>query len=411
MQTGTSIAQFHDMMKIVPRNQAILLEGDTGIGKTSITRGFADSIKLPLALIQVNEGTDMVDVFGLPDLSGDRTICKPPSWYLGPDTPCVLLMDEVNRNRNIMKGLMRLATDQRIGDLVLAPGSYVFGAINPEYGSLYQVVEMDPAHRARFLLIELAPTVPEWLGFARDEGVHPKIIAYIKDHPEDLDTFSNEDNLTEAKGKMYHNVLPCRRQWHHLSPMLYNGEDFDSTGKNRFSMDEFPDGREFLDMTVRGMVGNGCAERFVKFYYRSGGCGITPRILLEGTRDEWKPGGEIVNTLKKMAGEDIPSLVALAEGIGLILNKEEDTLWNVLHDAPNDKAKGYAENLYKFLFMCPPEVVSSFYYNCVSPSLAKGKKWGNLMGVACSKICDIFDKVLLSGKNSLNTGRKACQFQ
>lgn len=398
MERGCSIAQFYDMMKIVPRTQAILLEGDTGIGKTSIIRQFAESMGLPLSLIQVSEGTDMVDVFGLPDFDNGRTIYKPPSWYLGPDTPCVLLMDEVNRNRNILKGLMRLATDQRVGDLKLAPGSYVFGAINPEYGSLYQVVEMDPAHRARFLLVELDPTVDEWLEFAKKEGVHPKIVEYIADHPDDLDTFSNEDNVTKAKGRTYHNVLPCRRQWHCLSPMIYNGEDFAGTGKNRFSLSDFKDGDQFLDMVVRGMVGNGCAERFVKSYYRAGGYGLTPRILLQGTRDDWAPAGEMVNTLKKMAKADIPSLVSLAEGIGLILNKEEESLWNVLHDAPNDKAKGYAENLYKFLFMCPAEVVSSFYYNCVSPSLAKGKKWGKLMGVACSKICDIFDKVILEKK-------------
>lgn len=410
---GISFAQFYDMMEVCGSESAVLLEGDTGIGKTTISRHFADDIvKLPFCVIQVSENTDMVDVFGLPDFDSGRTVYKPPSWYLGPDTKCVLLLDEVNRNKTVMKGLMRLATDHRVGDLVLPDGSYVMAAINPEFGNLYQVIEMDPAHRARFQVMQLEPTVDEWLAYAAEEGVPAVIREYIRQHPDDLDTFKNESNVNEAKGQYYHHVLPCRRQFHILGKHITRGENFRGTGKSRFDMRLYDDAENFLYALVAGRVGVGVAGRFVRFYYnfKNNLSGITADKLLFGSDADWSTKGKMVAELKRMAKVDIPGLTALGEELMDLTARNEDVMWNEFHSGPSDKAKAYGMNIYKFLYLCPEEVVSSLYYTKVRPANAEaerrkeqakkgfgkddGPKWEKLMCLAVPKIKELFDNAV-----------------
>lgn len=400
---GISFAQFFDMMEICGPGSAVLLEGDTGIGKTTICEYFAKNIvHLDLHTIQVSEGSDMVDVFGLPDFDSGRTVYKPPSWYPGPDKPCVLLLDEVNRNRNIMKGLMRLATDMRIGDLTLAPGSYVMGAINPEYGQLYQVVEMDPAHRARFQVIQLEPTVEEWLAFARREGLHEALLEYIRRHPNDLDTFKNDKNVQDSKGQFYHHVLPCRRQVHKLALHLKNGENFKNSGLSRFDPEHYPDAENFLYALVAGRVGVGFAERFTMFYYSYKNMMPPERVLMPASKTAWDANGELTLKIKDMTEHDVAGLSLLGEEIMDYLAANEKVLWNEKHDGPSDTAKKYATNLFKFMALCPPEIVSSLYHLKIRPALREadfrkeqaqqgkgrddGPKWEKLITIAVPKL-------------------------
>ena len=414
-KTGISFAQFFDLMECCGPNSAVLLEGDTGIGKTTISRYFAEEIvKLPFCVIQVSENTDMTDVFGLPDFDSDHTIYKPPSWYLGPDVKCVLLLDEVNRNKTVMKGLMRLATDHRIGDLTLPDGSYVLGAINPEYGSLYQVVEMDPAHRARFQVAQLNPTMPEWVKFAEQEGLPPVVIEYIKSHELDLDTFKDDANVHDAEGQYYHHVLPCRRQWHMLAEQIIRGENFKGTGISRFDPKHYMDAENFMYAMAAGRVGTGVAERFTKFYYkfkfRPDGCWITAENLLFGTEKDWDPKGKMVKELRRMADKDIPGITTLGEELMDLTARNEDKMWNDFHSGPSAVAKSYGTNIYRFLYLCPDEVVCSLYYAKIAPAnreaerkkqLAKqgvgkddGPKWEKLMCLGFPKLNELLKETI-----------------
>lgn len=412
-KTGISFAQFFDLMEVCGPNSAVLLEGDTGIGKTTIARYFAEKIaKLPFCMIQVSENTDMTDVFGLPDFSGGRTVYKPPSWYLGPDTRCVLLLDEVNRNKTVMKGLMRLATDHRVGDLTLPEGSYVLGAINPEYGSLYQVVEMDPAHRARFQVAQLEPTVQEWIQFAKEEGLPSVVIEYIRTHELDLDTFKNDANVHDAEGQYYHHVLPCRRQWHQAAEQIVRGENFRGTGKSRFDMNCFDDAENFLYAMMAGRVGTGVADRFTRFYYKfkSNASSLTAEQLLFGSVKDWDPKGKMVKELTRMAEKDIPGLTTLGEELMDLTARNEDRMWNEFHSGPSAAARDYGTNIYKFLYICPDEVVCSLYYAKIAPAnqeaerrkaLAKqgtgkddGPKWEKLMCLGFPKLNELLKKTV-----------------
>lgn len=401
---GISFAQFYDLMEICGPDTAVLMEGDTGIGKTSVARRFAEEVAhLPICTIQVSESTDLVDIIGLPDIDSDRTLYKPPSWYLGPDVKCVLFMDEVNRSKVVMKGLMRLATEGRIGDLNLPKGSYILAAINPEYGNMYQVVEMDPAHRARFQVAQLCPTPEEWVAYAKEDGVPSYVIEYVRRHPEDLDTFHNQDNVNAAKGKFYHNVLPCRRQWSELAKTLVNAENFKGSGVSRFDMEHFDDAEEFLYAVVAGRVGVGVAKRFVPLYYELQGDDdhITAEDLLFGDAEKWNKKGDMVTKLRRLADISSPKLGYLGEDMLDLIARNEDKMWNDEHNGPSQKAADFGANFYKFMQICPDDMVKSLYYNKIYPAIRlarraketgdtsiKVPKWQSLMCIAVKKVHD-----------------------
>lgn len=409
---GISFAQFFDLMEVCGPGTAVLMEGETGIGKSTVAKYFADNIaKLPLCTIQVSESTDMTDIFGLPDIDGDHTIYKPPSWYI-PGQKCVLFMDEVNRNKVVMKGLMRLATDGRIGDIKLPEGSYILAAINPEYGNMYQVVEMDPAHRARFQVAMLKPTVDEWIAFAKKEGVPDVITSYVRTHPADLDTYADTRNVEQAKGRCYHHVLPCRRQWSEFTKHMVRGMNFRDTGVSRFDPERYDDAESFLYALAAGRLGVGVANKFVPYYYRyvNNRSEITARDLLFGSDADWKPKGDLVRTIKEMGESDMNSLISLGEEYFELMKENEKLMWNDTHNGPSEQATKFGINTYKFFKIVPAEVMSSLYYTCIQPASdyidemkAKAKKygikddaprWPRLMCIACPKLKDLMDTAI-----------------
>ena len=413
---GISFAQFYDLMEVCGPGTAVLMEGETGIGKSTVAAHFArDIVNLPLCTIQVSESTDMTDVFGLPDIDGDHTIYKPPSWYK-PGQKCVLFMDEVNRNKVVMKGLMRLATDGRIGDIQLPEGSYILAAINPEYGNMYQVVEMDPAHRARFQVALLKPTVDEWIRYAKEEGVPDVITRYVKSHPDDLDTYADTRNVEQAKGKYYHHVLPCRRQWSEFAKEMVRGENFRNTGKSRFDPMLYDDADNFLYAVAAGRLGVGVATKFVKYYYtlKGGQTEIRAEKLLFGTDKEWKSDGPIVKTLHKLGETDMNSLIVLGEELFELIKENEPDMWNAKHNGHSEKALAFAVNTYKFLKVVPPEVLSSLYYTCIQPAsdyidqmkekaakygvVDDAPRWPRLLCRALPKLKTMLDEVILDNQ-------------
>ena len=175
-----TVAQFYELIDIIPTWKPILLIGDTGIGKTTIVKKQSEQKGRYFAYCPCMSTAETVNLTGIPDVSGAHTVYKPMEWYQ-PGVVTDLLLDEINRNEYIINALMELAVDQHIGSAQLAPGSRVFAAMNPSSANQYMVKELELSHMRRFCVIELAPTVDEWLLFAKEENCHPAILKFINE--------------------------------------------------------------------------------------------------------------------------------------------------------------------------------------------------------------------------------------
>ena len=90
------------------------------------------------------------------------------------------------------------------------PETRVFAAVN--WGSDYDVNDMDPALLRRFWVVDLDPTTDDWISWAKDSNIDYATIDFIKNHPEHL--------RPEVSSVDPGVVLPTPASWHRLDESL-----------------------------------------------------------------------------------------------------------------------------------------------------------------------------------------------
>jgi hypothetical protein len=215
------IKTFTTLAPRLPADIAVLMRGPTGVGKSHIAKQCADEIGLPFIDVRgstMSEG----DVGGYPDIDGMKetgvmTFCM-PSWFVRAcREPVVLMLDELNRSLpGVQQSFFQLVLDRELGNdqdgnpYQLHPETRVYSAVN--FGSEYDVNEMDPALLRRFWVVDLDPTVHDWIDWAGPYGIDPVTIDFIRNHPE---------HLRVDPGKVEPGtVVPTPASWHRLDESL-----------------------------------------------------------------------------------------------------------------------------------------------------------------------------------------------
>lgn len=142
----------------------VLLEGETGIGKSAIVASAAAKLGVQLVILDLSL-LEPPDLVGVPIFEGGRTAHATPA-ALPMGGSGILLLEELNRaERYMQQPALQLLTARRLHTYELPPGWACFAAINPE-DSDYQVTPLDPALRARFLTIRVHPHRPSFLAWS-----------------------------------------------------------------------------------------------------------------------------------------------------------------------------------------------------------------------------------------------------
>lgn len=249
-------------MTVAPRiraSRAILMRGPTGVGKSHLAKHIAKVHNLPLIDVRgstMSEG----DVGGFPDMEGMKqrgvmTFCM-PSWFVRAcNEPCVLLLDELNRSLpGVQQSFFQLVLDRELGNdengnpYKLHPQTRVVAAVN--FGSEYDVNEMDPALLRRFWVADIEPDTEDWLTWAGENDIDSLIIEFIRNNPQHL----RVDPSTVEPGT----VVPCPAVWQELNgdlkEMMMAPSDF--AGKPN------PNGMYALCL---GTIGLEASQSFCKF--------------------------------------------------------------------------------------------------------------------------------------------------
>ena len=172
------IKTFKKLAANLPPHIAVLMRGPTGVGKSHMGKALANAVGLEF--LDVRGSTmDESQVSGIPDFetsktSGVATFCL-PSWYVRAcREPVVLMLDELNRSMpQVMQSFFQVVLDRQLGNnvdgepMTLHPETRVIAAVN--HGSEYDVNDMDPALLRRFWVVDLDPTVTDWIDWASVE--------------------------------------------------------------------------------------------------------------------------------------------------------------------------------------------------------------------------------------------------
>jgi len=158
-------------------------------------------------LSQMTEG----DITGIP-FEGNRggTVFRAVEWLLGTcEFPSVLFLDELNRAiKGVEQATFQLADSKAFDGNLLHPETRVMVAVN--IGDQYDVTPMDPAAISRYAVVDLEPTVEDWVTWA-GEYCHPALAEFIRSNPRYL-----EYKDTCEPNKKY----PDRRAWGNLDGEL-----------------------------------------------------------------------------------------------------------------------------------------------------------------------------------------------
>ena len=227
-----------------PATQNIMLVGKHGIGKSRILEDYFAAKGEKVVTLFLGQMADPADLLGLPEKNSKtgKTDFMVPYWFPTDGKPVVLFLDELNRSRpEILQVIMDLTLNRKLAGKTLPEGSRIISAVNN--GNEYQLTDLDPALVSRFNIYEFNPSVEDWLKWAGKAGIDNRIINFISENPEFLDS-SDLDSDTENLERS-----PDRRSWERTSNIIKN---FSELG-------------ELHKALVSGVIGNRATVTFFRY--------------------------------------------------------------------------------------------------------------------------------------------------
>ena len=206
--------QLEFILDNTPSTQNIMLMGKHGIGKSRILEAYFSSKGQKVVTLFLGQMSDPGDLIGLPEKNEKtgKTDFMLPYWFPTDGAPIVLFLDELNRARpEVLQTIMDLTLNRKLAGKSLPEGSRIISAVNNGYE--YQLTDLDPALVSRFNIYEFAPSVEDWILWAENSSLDKRVIDFIKENPEYLDSFDNgeSENLERT---------PDRRSWERVSEIL-----------------------------------------------------------------------------------------------------------------------------------------------------------------------------------------------
>jgi hypothetical protein len=202
-----------------------VLKNEPGIKKILDKNGGKWHYELGIPVIerrlsQMTEG----DIIGLPLMEGVGTEFKPVTWLINScNFPVVLFLDELNRAiKGVEQATFQLADSKAFYGNLLHSGTRIYIAVN--IGSAYAVEDFDPAAISRCAVVDLEPSVDEFLAYAREVAEYflPEFISINRDALEHKQAF-------EANKK-----YPDRRAWIRLDQQLRHANLYNDVENLKF---------------------------------------------------------------------------------------------------------------------------------------------------------------------------------
>ena len=166
----------------------LTLVGDTGVGKTAITRqSFQElvdegvfnkdkAVFIEKHLAQMEVG----DLIGLPDTSGEKTVWRAPCWWPEADQEGILFLEEFGDVKNdVQRAVQQLILEKQLYTHKLPAKMSIVLAMNPidpEFGSY----DFSRQLKNRLAMLRVAPNVTEWAEFASKNEQLKTIVSLIK---------------------------------------------------------------------------------------------------------------------------------------------------------------------------------------------------------------------------------------
>ena len=194
---ASSIDEIVDLIANVGKTRTVLVEGDMGIGKSTLLKIMAKKYPEHVPCYFDCTTKDLGDLF-LPNINGaDKCVSFLPNEQFGVhlDKPQLLMIDEFGKaNPSVKNGMLVVMLERMIGNKQMHPDSLVWATTNL---GAEGVGDLLPPHaRNRIITIRMRkPSSDEWIGdYAINNNVHPSVMGFVKEFPQVMQSFTEVDN-------------------------------------------------------------------------------------------------------------------------------------------------------------------------------------------------------------------------
>jgi len=174
-----------------------LLQGEPGIGKSSLLENIADSLGFEYAYIDV-PNMDLGDI-AMPVIDHDtKTTRYYPNarFRIHENKPLVIMLDEFTKGADPVKNMLHPMLEKanpRLGDIPLTKDTIVFLTGNLSTDGVGDSLK---AHsRNRLVPVTISkPDADQWIDWAINKGIEPEVIAWVRETPQVMQGFEDVDD-------------------------------------------------------------------------------------------------------------------------------------------------------------------------------------------------------------------------
>ena len=187
--------QVANLIKINGANQTILVQGEMGIGKSTIGK-MLDEMLPQHRFCYVDCTTKDLGDLQLPmikDLEGNDFVRFAPNEEMGVhlDGPVIIMLDEFGKaNPAVKQGLTALMLERKLGVHKLHPDSIVFATTNLGAEGVGDLLVAHQTNRITTVTMR-KPTHMEWIEYGINKGIDHTLLGWCKDNPQLFQSFED----------------------------------------------------------------------------------------------------------------------------------------------------------------------------------------------------------------------------
>lgn len=203
------LKDFAQAISVVGRNVTVIGQGEPGIGKSAMLKVLAkqnpthETAYIDCTLLDLGDFALPYTENLLTDVNQSTGVTKVTKFApnarfkMHEGKPVIVMLDEIGKAMKAVKNvLLTLMLEHRIGDHYLPEGSIVFGTTNLLSDGVGDMLEAHARNRVAFVTVR-KPDADEWIEWAISNEVDPTIIAWVKQFPHALASYtdaSQKDN-------------------------------------------------------------------------------------------------------------------------------------------------------------------------------------------------------------------------
>lgn len=201
------------LMYATGKDVSFIFQGEPGIGKSAMLGMLAEKlggshipVYLDLPLFDIGDTSGVPHTELVKTASGEVKITRfAPNALMGVHftKPVILMLDEFGKSmRPVQNTMLRTLLERKVGEYSLPEGSIVFGTTNLATDGVGDSVQAHARNRVSFITVR-KPDADSWIEWAVGNNVAPEVIAWVKEYPQALASYT--DGRAEAENPyIYH---------------------------------------------------------------------------------------------------------------------------------------------------------------------------------------------------------------